>query len=196
MPTTGSGLFPYPNASAVPDVPADILLLAQKIDLIASGWTLTPDATTRAALVTNGFAYEGLHVYQIDTKVLYIYQSSAWVAQGSSSSGSPTLSANITNLSGYTPKLEKNGNIVTLQFGVTNSAATGTAAPGSGVSMMTLPAGFRPTANTLVFGVGVNNGGTVPIIYTVDTSGVVKANPSSALGGGASLFGAISFSVA
>lgn len=196
MPTTGSGQFPYPNSSAAPDVPADILLLAQRNDLMSSGWTLTADATSRAALVTNGDAYEGLHVYQIDTGVLYIYQSLAWVAAASSSTGTPSLSANISNKSGYTPNLEKNGNIVTLTFGVTNSATTGTAAPGSGVSMMTLPSGFRPTSNTLVFGSGVNNSGLVSIVFTVDTSGVVKANPASALGGGADLYGAVSFSVA
>jgi hypothetical protein len=196
MPTTGSGLFPYPNSSAVPDVPADLLLLAQRIELIASGWTLTANATTRAALVTNGNAYEGLHVYQIDTGILYIYLSSVWVEQPSRSTGSPTLSANISNKAGYTPKLEKNGNIVSLTFGVANSAATGTAVPGSGVSVMTLPAGFRPTSNTLVFGSGVNNSGLVALTFTVDASGVVKVNPASALGGGADLYGAISFSVA
>ena len=132
-----------------------------------------------------------------DTNVLQQYDGSAWSAvTPASSTGSPTLSTNITNKSGYTPRLEKNGNIVILQFGVTNSASTATATPGSGTSMMTLPAGFRPTANTLVFGSGVNNSGLIPITFTVDTSGVVKANPSSALGSGADLYGTVSFSVA
>ncbi len=81
MPTTGSGKFPYPNSSAVPDVPADVLLLAQRIDKISSGWTVCADATGRAALVTNSDAYEGLHVYQIDTKATYVYKSSAWVRE-------------------------------------------------------------------------------------------------------------------
>lgn len=79
MPDTGSGQWPYPNSSATPDVPADVLLLAQRIDLMASGWTVTANATTRGALVTNGDAYEGLHVYQIDTKVAYLYTGSAWI---------------------------------------------------------------------------------------------------------------------
>lgn len=83
MPTTGSGKFPYPNSSAIPDVPADVLLLAQRIATIASGFTLCADATARAALVTNSDAYEGLHVYQIDTKVEYLYTSSAWKAWNS-----------------------------------------------------------------------------------------------------------------
>jgi hypothetical protein len=79
MPTTGSGKWPYPNSSAVPDVPADILLLAQRIDLMSSGWTMTATTTTRTALVTNSNAYEGLTVYQIDTGATYRYTSSAWV---------------------------------------------------------------------------------------------------------------------
>lgn len=79
MPTTGSGKWPYPNSSAVPDVPADILLLAQRIDLMSSGWTITANATTRAALVTNSNAYEGLRVFQIDTKTEYLYTSATWV---------------------------------------------------------------------------------------------------------------------
>jgi hypothetical protein len=78
MPDTGSGQWPYPNSSATPDVPADILLLAQRNALMSEGWTSTANATTRAALVTNGDAFEGLRVYQIDTGVTYKYLSSAW----------------------------------------------------------------------------------------------------------------------
>lgn len=111
MPTTGSGLFPYPNSSAVPDVPADILLLAQRIDLMASGWTLCADSTARAALVTNSYAYEGLHVYQIDTKAVYVYKSSAWVREpgiiyptsvagtGTSLSGAKVAASSATSIS-------------------------------------------------------------------------------------------------
>jgi hypothetical protein len=81
MPEYGSGQWPYPNSSATPDVPADVLLLAQRIDLMSSGWTVTANATTRGALVTNGDAYEGLRVYQIDTGVAYRYTGSAWKEQ-------------------------------------------------------------------------------------------------------------------
>lgn len=91
MPTTGSGLFPYPNSSAVPDVPADILLLAQRVEKIASGWTVCADATARAALVTAGDAYEGLHVFQIDTRVLYEYLSTAWVRRSIYSGQIPVI---------------------------------------------------------------------------------------------------------
>ncbi len=84
MPTIGSGKFPYPNSSAVPDVPADILLLTQRVDKMASGYTICADAAARAALVTNSDAYEGLHVYQIDTKVEWLYTSSAWVPASAS----------------------------------------------------------------------------------------------------------------
>lgn len=96
MPTTGSGKFPYPNSSAVPDVPADVLLLAQRIDKMSSGWTVCADATARAALVTNGDAYEGLHVYQIDTKVEYIYLSSVWTPWNSDYITWSTAPSNVT----------------------------------------------------------------------------------------------------
>jgi hypothetical protein len=96
MPTTGSAKFPYPNSSAVPDVPADVLLLAQRIDKMSSGWTVCADATARAALVTNGDAYEGLHVYQIDTKVVYAYQSSAWVNVGVQPEATPVVPASVS----------------------------------------------------------------------------------------------------
>jgi hypothetical protein len=94
MPTTGSGKFPYPNSSAVPDVPADVLLLGQRVDKIASGWTVCADAAARAALVTNSDAYEGLHVYQIDTGVIYTYLSSAWVAGTGPKIGGRVVRAN------------------------------------------------------------------------------------------------------
>jgi hypothetical protein len=78
MPDTGSGQWPYPNSSATPDVPADVLTLAQRIALMSEGWTVTANATTRAALVTDSNAFEGLHVYQIDTGMTYVYRSAAW----------------------------------------------------------------------------------------------------------------------
>lgn len=83
MPTTGSSKMPYPNTSAVPDVPGDLLLLGQRIAKMAQGFTDAPDAAARAALVTNGDAFEGLRVYQIDTKATYVYESSAWVLKDS-----------------------------------------------------------------------------------------------------------------
>lgn len=170
--------------------------ITQTAPFTAAAGAVVPVRTTTER--DAGSWIEGQVIWLIDTDVLQVTANgTTWSAvTPTSSSGSPTLSTNITNKSGYTPRLEKNGNIVTLQFGVTNSASTATAVPGSGTSMMTLPAGFRPTANTLVFGYGVNNSGLIPITFTVDTSGVVKANPSSGLGGGADLYGTISFSIA
>lgn len=96
MPTTGSGQWPYPNSSATPDVPADVLALTTRIALMSEGFTSTASAATRAALVTNGDAFEGLHVYQIDTGVTYQYLSSAWVPMASGWISWATVPTNIT----------------------------------------------------------------------------------------------------
>jgi hypothetical protein len=144
MPDTGSGQFPYPNSSATPDVPADVLLLAQRIDLMASGWTLTATATTRAALVTNGDAYEGLRVYQIDTKATYIYQSAAWVTVD-------LPSVNLTGFSGSwiagaeAPAIAIRAGVATFKGLATLSS--GSVAIGASSAVLTIPAGYRPTAD-------------------------------------------------
>lgn len=79
MPFWGSGQWPYPNASDGPDVAGDLLKLGKRIDLISgAGIGYTATALTRAALVTNGDAFEGLVVEQIDTGVIYRYTSATW----------------------------------------------------------------------------------------------------------------------
>jgi len=77
MPTTGVSKQPYPNASAVPDVPADLLLLAQRVDLFA-GTAQVANSSERAALVTNSNVFEGMLVVQRDTGETYRYSSAAW----------------------------------------------------------------------------------------------------------------------
>jgi len=124
------------------------------------------------------------------------WNGSSWVSVPASSSGSYSLGSGITNLSGYTQVLRKNGNVVTGAFAFVNANTTTTAAPGAGTTIATLPAGFRPTIDPLTIFSGVNNGGTIPIAYSIDTSGNIKVNPSSGLGAGATLFGSFSFSVA
>lgn len=84
MPTTGSAQYPYPNASDVPDVAGDLLLLGQRLaKMNGAGLGYTANATTRAALVTDGDVFEGLFVFQADTGVVYKYTSSAWKAWAS-----------------------------------------------------------------------------------------------------------------
>lgn len=81
MPTTGSAQYPYPNASDVPDVAGDLLLLGQRLaKMNGVGIGYTANATTRAALVTDGDVFEGFLVFQADTGVIYKYTSSAWRA--------------------------------------------------------------------------------------------------------------------
>jgi hypothetical protein len=75
MPTTGLSKLRYPNASDIPDGPAALLALAQDV---ARNVEPVADAAARAALVTDGYAYEGMLVRQADTKAWYVYESSAW----------------------------------------------------------------------------------------------------------------------
>ena len=110
--------------------------------------------------------------------------------------GTLALGTGITVVASYTTKLEKNGNIVTLAFALSNSAITPTATIPSGTSIATLPTGFRPSVNPVTAFLGTNNSLAVGITYTIDTSGVIRAYPSTALGAGATLYASVSFSVA
>lgn len=139
---------------------------------------------------------EGLYADQLDIDVLFRCNGTSYVALGGSSTGTLTPTGTFSVAAGYTTKLEKNGNIVTLAFALTNSASTSTASIPSGASMATLPAGFRPTSNPVTSFVGYNNSGAILITYTIDTSGVIRVYPQSGLGGTAILYGSVSFSVA
>jgi hypothetical protein len=76
MATTGAAKYPYPNSSAIPDVPADILLLDQRLlKMNGSGIARVANSTERAALVTNGDAFDGLFCLQVDTMIQYVYDS-------------------------------------------------------------------------------------------------------------------------
>lgn len=97
MPNT-SGLFaqPYPNSSAVPDVPGDILLLAQSVDDDLSGQVAEWRVANAAARTALSGMRAGDRAFQIDTGITYRYSGSAWVAWSSPwISYTPTLTAAI-----------------------------------------------------------------------------------------------------
>lgn len=80
MPDYGDPQYPYPNASDVPDGPAAFLSLVQRAALInGAGIASTANATTRAALVTNGDAFAGLVVLQVDTLEFWLYDGTDWL---------------------------------------------------------------------------------------------------------------------
>lgn len=78
MPTVDG--YPYPNTSAVPDVPADILaldnVLARKN---GAGVAYAANAAGLAALVTDGLIKQGMLALQLDTKVLWYREAATWV---------------------------------------------------------------------------------------------------------------------
>jgi len=83
MPTTGPGKFPYPNSTTVPDVPADLLLLAQRTALMTgAGVGYVADATALAATITNGDAFTGWIVYQVAADAYVRYNGSAFKLYG------------------------------------------------------------------------------------------------------------------
>jgi hypothetical protein len=148
MPTTGLGGYRYDNSSDPADGPGQALRLAQDV---ARNIDPVADSTARAALVANGYAYEGMRVWQIDTQTLWLYASAQWVelpvlphaewtatsasvATGSGSSVG-TLSADATNtnsaggslatISTNTLTITKDGIYDITFFGTLNGGVTG-----------------------------------------------------------------------
>lgn len=86
MPVFGAPQYPYPNTTKVPDVPGDILLFAQRLALMnGAGIAAVADISARNALVANGDAFGGLHVYVTADETVYKYDGANWpiVSRGS-----------------------------------------------------------------------------------------------------------------
>jgi len=77
MPTTRGRLkLPIPVGGDAPAIPADFGSLADRINVVSgAGVVFVADATARAALVTNADVFNGLYVYQDDTKETWRYFS-------------------------------------------------------------------------------------------------------------------------
>lgn len=103
MPTTGAAKYPYPNASAVPDVPADFLILGQRIaKMNGAGIAYVADATARAALVTNTDAFNVLVVAQTDTGEYWKYDGTDWIPFPDVPHGEYTYSRSVGNAASTT----------------------------------------------------------------------------------------------
>lgn len=98
MPDVGEAKYPYPNASAVPDVPLDFLAIANRLALMNdAGIGRASDATSRAALVTNNDATPGFVVYQVDDDAYYQYDGTDWWAYDFTwKTFTPTFAAGVT----------------------------------------------------------------------------------------------------
>lgn len=170
MPTTGVSKQPYPNSSAVPDVPGDILLLAQRVDLF-SGTAQVADAAGLAAMATATDAYDGVLATQRDTRVVYQRVSGAWVVTLEDTgwtnltlTGSPLW----TISGGLTPSVRRKNGVVYFRGRITG----GTGAP------FTVPAGFRPGQNSR-FAIADGTSGVVMAHLTIDTAGAVVVTSGS-----------------
>lgn len=94
--------------------------------------------------LTGGQLFEGLRVRTTDTKIDWLYTSSTWVAWGTSTTTSVTFSSGWTALSGYTPRLIRNGGLVSIFGAVVNDGS------GAFTSILTVPTGYRPGVNTFL----------------------------------------------
>lgn len=78
MPTVDG--LPYPNSSATPDVPGDILALVNVLSRKnGSGVSFAANSAALAQLVTDGLIKEGMFAYQLDIKQLWYRETSTWV---------------------------------------------------------------------------------------------------------------------
>ena len=81
--TTGLAKYPYPASTAAPDVPADILLLAQRIVLMnGAGIGYVADSTALSATITNADAFTGWSVYHAAADCTVRYNGAAFKLSG------------------------------------------------------------------------------------------------------------------
>lgn len=77
MPTVDG--LPYPNSSATPDVPGDILALVNVLSRKnGAGISFAANSTALAQLVTDGLIKEGMFAFQLDVKELWYRGTSSW----------------------------------------------------------------------------------------------------------------------
>jgi len=103
--TSGAYPMPYPNSTAVPDVPGDVLLLAQATDTAFTAIAGIRRYANLAAI--NALASPRAHdrAVALDTGIEYRYSGSAWVTSGnvmhpsSVDNGTAAASGEITSAS-------------------------------------------------------------------------------------------------
>lgn len=147
MATTSPDNIWSPDASNPYQLTTDLAALADSVqDAITGlrgGIAYRADLTDAQRLaLTGGALFEGLQVRTTDTKIDWLYTGGTWVAWGTSSAN-VTVESGWTATAGYTPRVVRNGGIVSIFGAVTNAG-------GGFTSVVTVPAGYRPTANTFL----------------------------------------------
>lgn len=92
--------------------------------------------------LSGGSLFEGLWVRTTDTKIDWLYTGGAWVPWGTST-GSVTVESGWSATAGYTPRVVRNGGVVSIYGAVTNGG-------GGFTAVVTVPVGFRPAVNTFL----------------------------------------------
>jgi len=166
--TSGSYPMPYPNSTAVPDVPGDVLLLAQEVDEQFTAIAGIRRYGNVAAI--NALASPRAHdrAVALDTGLEYRYSGSAWVLDDTGWI-TPTLNAGWTGTPSELPAYRRLNGVVYLS-GRASTTATGAAA-------YELPVGFRPSGNV----VGRTDANNVSFRYIIfATGGVGQASAANA----------------
>lgn len=164
MPTVDG--LPYPNSSATPDVPGDILLLVNAIARKnGGGIAYATNAAGLTALVTDGLVKEGMLAFQLDTKQLWYRESASW-----------TDTRLIDDTGWITPTLGNSWTAVTaVQYRRYRGVVylRGRATGGASGSAFNLPTGFRPPVDS-TYGVFSGTVGTTAARVIIRAGGDVE----------------------
>lgn len=170
MPTTGVDKNPYPNSTDVPDGPGAFLLMAQRLTkLKGAGVGYAADSTALAALITDGDAFAGLHIYYLAADCMVRFNGSAFKLFGVKMFA--TTAAQTSWTSTYSGLLENGSQSFRIDAGVQDFWNT-SAWRGAG-------AGVAPVVPSSVAGTGVTVSATGAVQFVA--SGTV-ASPISVNG--------------
>jgi hypothetical protein len=134
---TGPKNEPHFAETGAPEIGTDTTLVATYAAKVGNRRVGTTLERTNAA---GKDVWEGLEWWDTTLKVAFIYLSSAWVAMSEEGWITPTLSSGVTNSAGRAPvKYRRVPGAVEIEGTITGSS-------GSGFSIFSLPAGFRPAA--------------------------------------------------
>ena len=115
---TGVAKYPYPQPTAVPDVPADLLLLTQRLALMnGAGIGYVADAAELTATITNSDAFTGWSVYHAAADCVVRYNGAAFKISGTKRFASAAAQTSWTST--YSGLLEADALSITTDTGIT-----------------------------------------------------------------------------
>jgi hypothetical protein len=185
--TSGLAQYPYDDPTMTPFSPDAQKRMADRAALIAgSGIGYAADTTARDAIVTNGDAFTGLHVYVASVDQVQKYTGSGWVAVFGTPTSQTVSGTTGTNAVSVASESYCNvlGKSVELHFAASRSGA----AIVQGLQLGSIPAAVAPPSYVRVVGqltTGSQNGLVGVLVNpdgTITTSGYITNTSSSSMG--------------